>query len=474
MIPRKHNRWWIFLAGYWLMSVLPIHAAELVATVTSYNSVELTGDIDYSIDATFENTNHSKGNITAGNEAVLTILNMPANAVVTQVVLSMKSNAKSGAGEVFITLDGNEIGKIEESNFCDWPGRDGYSTTFVPIVFEGNWKTNNECDLSVKISASVNTLSLEKVSISYATTDIDPEPYVVTLSWLDAQGKRNTTQIQEKKAGNGLVLPNCEVMFVGEDWTFVGWSKEKIEEQFTSEPNFMKAGEKFYPQTNLTIYALYRNNPQAEPIPQATTFVSGEYALASKGIDDYFLLTGEVTSKVLAASKVPIEADKNGIYQLTAGYVSVYCRYLLEFEGDSVTIKYLQSGNYIGHNSTTMTNKKTKWAWREAKNHSMELSFGRVEKSTGTEGRVLWLNGAENVFELITLQLGQDYEFLLLFDVSDTPTKVEKMKWTCCPMGKEQAIENILESIKATKYLKNGTIVIERNGAIYDLNGNRL
>ena len=461
---------WSMVVGCWLLAFGTASASVVTATVTSYNSAELAGDVAVGMEVFFENTNHSKGTVTAGNEAVLTITNIPKGAL-TKVELSMKSNAKSGAGEVTVTLANQQIAKIENSNFCDWPGVENYSSTFVPVTFEGNWSVSTASDLSVDIKASANSIALEKVTVTFIETA--PEPRVVTLSWLDANGNRKTTDIAEKTAGKGVELPEAAVKAV-EDWSFAGWSREMITELYTSEPALLKAGEKFYPQMNTTLFAVYRDAPEVTPIPQATEFVSGEYAIATKGLDTYYLLTGEVSGKVAAGSKVELEVGKDGNYCIPAGYMSVYCRYQLEFENDSVTIQYGETGSYIGHNKTTLTDKKAKWAVAEAKNHSIELSFGRVEKSSGAEGRVLWLNGVDKVYEATLLRLGQDYEYMLLFDVSDAPTSSPKTKWTSCPFGAE-GIESVESpTSKSEKLIRDGQMIIRVDGIEYNITGKRI
>lgn len=467
---KRNSAWW--LIGLLLCASVRVTALEVTAVVTAYNAVELKGDITYSMDATFDNSNHSKGNITADHEAVLTITNMPT-CTVTQIDLRMKSNAKSGAGEVNIVLGNKLIAQIGNSDFCDWPGVEGYSTTVVPVVFEGQWKIEQECDLTVDIKASANTLTLDRVIVTYLTAE--PDPFTVTLSWLDKKGSRQSTYIQEKFPGSGVTLPASEVIEVGDGWKFVGWSNEKIADLYTSEPAMLKVGEKCYPKSDMTLYAVYNNIPSPASIPQATEFVSGEYVIATKGISNYYLMTGEVADKKVGASAVTLATDEDGKYYIPSGYASEYCRYQFEFEEDSVTIKYLLTGTFVGHNSTTLTNKKAKWAWREAKNHSLELSFGRQEKESGAQARVLWLDGVDNAYKATILKLGQDYEYILLFEVSNAPTTGVKAKWTCCPFGAEQAIEEVKRTKPETeKILREGQVIIRIDNEEFDILGRKL
>lgn len=462
------SKTWLIVC-VWLLATTLADAAEVVATVTAYNKAELTGAITSTMSVSFANTNHSKGQITSGNEAVLTLLNLPP-CTISGIKLSMKSNAGSGAGEVHIYLANQEIASIPNDNFCDWPGVSGYSTEFVPVSFSGDWNSSSTCDLRVHIKASVNTLTLDKVTVSYLP--VAPEPQVVTLSWLDEEGKRQTTEIKEKSAQSGIVLPQSEVLMPGEDWTFAGWAKQLITQIYTSEPEMWTAGQYFYPQMNTTLYAVYKQAPILSDVPQTTSFHTGEYAIASKGVYYYCLMTGEVTGQYMASSPTNIKQDNDGLYYITDGYVSPYQRYHIEFEEDSLIIKYAMSGAYIGHNATKLSDKKAKWTWGEYKNHSLELSFGREEKSSGETGRVLWLN-ADGIFEVINLLLGQDFEYLLLFDVSDVPTSAGNVRWTGSPFG-EDAIETVSQPHSPRKVLRNGILYIEYNNAEYDVLGHKI
>lgn len=445
-----------------------LSASDVVATITAYNKASLSGDVRSTMAVSFSNSNHSKGQLTAGNEATMSIINFP-KGVITKVVVYVKSNAKSGAGSLAISIDNIPVAKIAESSFSEWQ-KNGYSTSFVPIEFEGNWRTVDGSELVCRMTASENSLEWEKMVVTYLQAA--PEPQVVTLSWLDAEGKRQTSELKEQSAESGVVLPQCEVAQLPDNWTFVGWSKEKLTNTYTSQPTMWKAGEYFYPQTSTTLFAVYQQAPQLTPVPQTTSFQSGEYAIACKGIYYYGLLTGEVVGKYAASSPVDISIDANGQYVIREGYVSPYNRYQIDFEPDSLSIKYAMTGTYIGHDTKKLTSKKSKWAWHEYKNHSIELSFGQVEKSSGVEGQVLWLN-ADGLFEAVTLYIGQDYEYLLLFDVSDVPTSPGNVKWTCCPFGQD-AIESVMHTQPARKVMRNGVLYIEYNNAEYDVLGRKI
>lgn len=444
-----------------------IHAAEVVATITAYNKAELSGETTSTMAVSFTNTNHSKGTLTAGSEATMSIVNFPKGAI-TKVVLYVKSNSNSGAGSVAISIDNTPVAKIKDSSFSEWQSA-GYSTSPVPISFEGYWRTHTGSELVCRMTASVNSLGWEKAVITYV--EAAPEPQTVSLSWLDADGKRQITDIKENEAGNGVILPQSEVMELAEGWKFEGWAKEKITSMYTSSPSHWSAGQYFYPETQTTLYAVYKQSPTLVVVPQATKFVSGEYAIAAKGPYYYCLMTGDVTNNYVGSGTVNIKADGEGLYHLTDGYVSPYCRYQIDFEGDSVTIRSSLTGSYIGHNATKLTDKQAKWAWAECKNHSLELSFGREEKDGRASGHVLWLN-SDGLFETITFFLGQDYEYMLLFDVTNVPTSAGNVKWTSCPFG-EEAIETVVKAAPARKVLRNGVLYIEYNGTEYDVLGHK-
>lgn len=450
-----------------------VSASDVVATITSYNAAELTGDGAGYVAVDFINSNHSKGQITANNVAQMTFSGLPKGRLHT-IDVFIKSNAKSGKGALSIKLNGEQIAKVEDTAFPNWPGSSGYSTAFIPITFSGNWNMTDESDLVIEISASENSLTWEKTRVLFEAAQ--PDPYIVTLSWLAADGSQHKTEIKESAVGTGVVLPDCEVKSLtsDKDWTFVGWSKEEIIDTRSTEPNMYSAGSKFYPTANQTLYAVYSDTPDAVSIIQTTDFQTGEYALVMACTGNYYMAYTEVIDKKIYTHKCNVVTAENG-YRMTNRYVPVDYRYQVDFEGDSLTIKHIYTGSNIGHSGTKLADNKAKWSWRENKNHSLELSFDGKETESGFVGRVLWLSYDDSpYFDVAQLNINSEYEYILLFDVSDAPTSEPTAKWTSYPFGWDAIKDPVILDHAATKTLRKGTLYIERDGVIYTIFGNKI
>jgi len=456
-------------------------AADLVATIKAYNKAELSGEVPIGTEVTYYNSAESKGQITAQAVATLRITNMP-QCTVTKITFYLKSNAKSGSGALAVSLRGSIIAEISNSQFAEWPGTGGYQTSYVPVSFSGSWQANAGDNIVCQIAGSVNTIYWEKVVVTYFVAE--PDPRTVTFSWFDENGITQHTTITEQSSGSGIILPQCPVSTVvsKEEWTFAGWTITPFFATYTSALPFFKQGEKFYPSEDQALYALYYVEPELTPIVQTTDFVSGEYAIAMHA-DTFYRAYGDVlfdsqnkSRGYIAAKKCEVLTNEKGQRQFASSYIPVEQRYQITFIGDSLQIRNLATGNSIGHKNNYLSNNDVKWAWKEAKNHSLAIFYDTKETDKGSEARFLWLSLQENdCFDVQLLQVNFDYEMILLFDVSKTPTSQPQTRWTSCPFECEQAVEQIAApSTQARKILQNGILYIEINDTKYNLLGNKI
>ena len=447
-----------------------LSAADFVATITAYNAAELSGEVPAGVELSFTNSNHSKGQLTAGSKATMVISNLP-KGVITKVVLYVKSNASSGAGYAVGIIDNTTVFSIPSGNFSQWRDN-GYSSAYLPFDFDGLWQTNKGSSLTMEMGATVNSLGWDRVEVTFL--EEEPIPNTLLLQWFDADGNAQVTALSEKSAGTGVILPDCPVKkLINEDeWTFVGWTTDKLTGIYTSKPTFMTVGTKFYPKDQQTIYALYQVLPDVKPIVQATEFKTGEYALVMHLLNDYYMADSAVGNKHVLTEGCQVFTNENGLYQLTDYWVPISCRYQVTFEADSLQIQHLQTGAFVGHTSTSLSNNNAKWAWHENMNHSLEVSFNK--QSSGV-ANVLWLtlDYERPYFEAVTLKTGSEYEFILLFDVADAPTGNPSTKWTNYPFG-YVAVENVSSSRpQIRKILRNGVLYMEINNAEYNILGNK-
>ena len=448
------------------------NAAEFVATITAYNKAELSGEVPANMSVSFENTNHSKGQITAGNIATMTISDFPKGAI-TRVVVYVKSNASSGAGSLNIEVDKTHIAGIQESNFCDWSTA-GYSSSYVPIIFEGFWQTAIGSELVCLMTASVNSLTWEKVVISFM--EASPDPKNVTLKWFDKEGNTQTKTISELSGGAGVTLPDCDIKSLVADgtWIFAGWTAAKVTAVYPTAPAYFKPGEKYYPEDDITLYALYYQDPEVAEVVQTTSFHTGEYAMVMHLLGAYYMAYGAVEGGHIDTEPCEIEL-RGDLYTLSSPIVPAAYRYSLAFDNNGVQIRHIDSGKIIGYTSASLSSEEVSWMWQENIHHSVMCYYDAHEVDGKTDARVLWLSLGDETpyFESKLVTLGSTYEFILLFDVSAAPTTNPSAKWTGNPFGGE-GIETIWQPQAARKVMQNGKLYIEYNHTKYDVLGHKI
>ena len=229
------------------------------------------------------------------------------------------------------------------------------------------------------------------------------------------------------------------------------------------------AGQTFYPTRNASLFAVYKTVTEEVEIIQDTLRQSGVYALVMQGADSYYMASGDVQDKKLKASPCEVEMHADGRYHLLRETVPANARYEVIFDEQTLRITHLATGSDIGHTTTDMANNSEAWTWSMSRNHSLELSFSPSEQYA----RILLVYrdelNAPFAFMTPNMKPGADYEYLLLFDVMDVPI-VSQTEWTCYPFGYD-GLRNPIVEHNAQKIIRDGILLIERDGVFYDLQG---
>ena len=442
-----------------LILALPLTAATVTATIDSYHSASLEGDVAQ-MDVSFENDNHSGGQLTAGKAAVLTISNMP-KCRVKSIVLSMKSNQSSGKGSAYVTVGSETIVIAENKPFSEWQSA-GYSTVYVPVSVSGDWMVLQDESIVLRVSASENSLYLASMTIAYDLAA--PEPYTLTLSYAGASGQTEETQLTESAVSSGIVLPMMED--ASEDFAFVGWVSHEIPET-TIAPTYYREGTLFYPQKNTTLYALY-NDGKMLWVEQDTSLTSGEYMLVST---NYLDIESVATSYALKGGVVKASSSKNAVdmeecyvekvdslWHLRTKAVQKELRYRLTFEGDSLTLLNLYGeDNWVGYNASTLSSNNRPWKWSAHKDHSLLFYTPKDE----TRGYTIFPNILEeHMGQYTMLTVTIDYVYWLLFPVASLPEAEPTSRYTTSPNALTAVEEVSPNALKPRKYLRKGQLVI--------------
>lgn len=472
----------LFLAFLWPLAV---SGEEMTATITAYNAVEMSGNVPQDLWATFLNENHSKGQVTEGKTAVLTVGAWPA-CTITGVTVWLHSNQNSGAG--ILTLSVNDIPCVTHSgSLADWVGQ--YSTEPVAFTLEGNWPVLYNQTFTFSLTGTANSLYIESVTVQYRTAD--PEPYCVQLFYPTAT-KLEKDELCEAGVGAGIVLPACDTLTDGQEyWAFKGWSKTEVLST-TSEPVLLVAGTSYYPRHDDRLWAVFCNGNIHQRTPQCTTRTDREVIIVERTnsvpghpeliVPDY-VMAGSVQSDCVSALEIDIDTTDEGTAWLNANHIPYDYRYRIQWNeaGDSARILHLSTNSYIGWNGNKLENNNRYWQVAEAHRHSFYFYHDRQESG---KARVLWRDGEYDeyldeyldFFTARLIQIVPEYEALICFDVTELPYSEAVIHWCSNPFGvvkvQDITIENANQN--AAKILHEGRIVIIRDGKTYTLTGERI
>ena len=449
------------------LPVLCAHAEQVTAVVTSYNSatLEYNGEGMY---VTFNNSNHSKGNVTANNVATMELCGLP-KGVVTSVEVWVKSNKNSGAGTMTCTVD-DEVILTKSGTFAEWYG--AYSTDYVPISQQGNWSVSTDACVRLTISATANTIALQQLVVTYEPTD--PEPYCVTLVAAD-----QSTLLCESSVAEGVILP--AVSDYEQDWVCIGWTTQPVVSALQS-PMYYPIGSTYYPQKDLSLYALY-THPTWHILSPVTTLQNGEYALGYRTPEFNFVLQGDWVSKEIAFERTTFQMEGETC-QWYVETIPNTLRYAIHFEGDNAYIRHIASNAWLGYGNNATSRQP--WKYIQANNGSV-LFYTSLSDESYTDPIT-----EEYIEQYYAYALGwkvdnytgnyscayrkiawkPEASYWLLFPTDQVPTSVHHT-YTTEPQGTD--ITHIVAPLyPAEKRMENGQIIIFRDNQKYTILGHRI
>lgn len=186
-----------------------------------------------------------------------------------------------------MTLDNSANIQSLSAKFGGYTDTAGYITLKIDGTTVGEGSLNGTNDVTVSSTQSkqgqtitVTVTNIAKgvkcYNISY-TYEESTECYTVTLD------DENET-LTETQPGSGVTLPSREDV---EDYKFYGWTTTDIPEETTNAPvSIIPAGD-YYPESNITLYPVYRrseNGEFTEPVTVSTTIK--DYAKANNWEND--------------------------------------------------------------------------------------------------------------------------------------------------------------------------------------------
>ena len=319
--------------------------------VKTNSSVTVEGEVPGTMQAVYSNT-YNKGQVRAGDVATLSLTSM-GGITIEDVRLTMRANAKSGAGNVIVTADGEQIGATSVS----------YTDVSEPVVAWTGVMPDVKA-LTVQIGGTQNSLYIDTFTVSW----VPAAARTVTLM----HGGTVFAELTESAGGSGIVLPAMEVDEADQDgWRFVGWSKEEFW-QTEVAPDYLLASTRYYPAAaNEVLWALYKSEEMTGEKPYATELVSGTYMYVNR--TTHTALSGVPEDGIISYANADAYDDNQ--------------HYQIEFKGtDTAYITHIPTNTPIGYEGTQMAVKAS--PWRVYHEGDQTLFWATING----KNYVLWLN----------------------------------------------------------------------------------
>lgn len=379
------------------MRLLLILLSVMAWTVESKNAVSGDGTWPYDIEVSYTNT-YQKGQVRAGDKAVLTLGHLEG-ITVEKVSLAMRANANAGAGLVSVTVNGQSLTSREVTY---------KEVSDAVVVFEG--VQNGVQELEISVEGEQNSLYVDAFTIYWAAGP----PHTVTLM----KGSEVYDTMTEEQGGHGVVLPKLSDE---EAWRFEGWCTWEFWE-VKWDVKIHKGGQRYYPGSDCTLWAVYRYDNEPEMVYQKT-LESGTYIYANS-------IAGKAISGVpengKMGSSLTMKDDANQHYYIT-----------FNAAGDSATIQHKKTGTYIGYSGIKLDSKPSKWCVF----HKDDKTAFYMQNKGKTY--ILWPSMLDDTAEYAGLYITEKIEQTptVLIPVGDSTEPVEPV-YTCHPES-PQGLETV-------------------------------
>lgn len=332
----------LFVAVIILVSTVAVEAATVTYTIVARDSIAVSGTpvAGMHMDVSLSSLKGQYDRLTQ-EEYVLFSYEGSAVLEISRLTLEVHSNKSSGAGTLAAIVDDELVWTISGNfNNVSWNGE--YSTEYVPISksFMPALKLNNQ-SLYVQVKSSENSLYVRSLTIEYEKLSTACN----TVSFYTG-GVSQIEPIAEESVGAGIVLPQLD--WHNDNWHFIGWSAEPVENS-TERPNYYQAGQTFYPQEDMTMYALYSEPEIQLEWVQDTVFETGEYLINYPfyGVE----ADGEVNSGQIDVVKIELkQQSSSGLYKYPTNSWNDKAVYMLDFLTDStLSIKHVMTRSFVGY-----------------------------------------------------------------------------------------------------------------------------
>lgn len=258
-------------------------------TVSSNSAVSTTGTAPSGSSAKYSQTFNTKGQITSGKNAILTLSGY-SGKVITGITLNMKSNGSSGAG-TFSAVSGSTSLANTSGSFNTWYNNDSFGTSWRDVVVNltnDTHITGTSEDIVLTITGTTNSLYINSYQITYGDPSSGGDtPVEVVLESISASGMTQSYQVGDTFSFDGILKANYSD----------GNSETVIPDSVTS-PDMSTAGNKTitlsYTDGGVTKTTSYTIYVVAKQLVLSSITLSGQKT--SYYVGDTFSFTGTCTA----------------------------------------------------------------------------------------------------------------------------------------------------------------------------------
>jgi len=243
-------------------------------TVSSTSAVTSSGTVPSGSSASYSQTYSTKGQITSGKNAILTLSGYDGK-VITGITLNMKSNGSSGGGS-FTAVAGSTNLANTSGGFNSWYDNDSYGTSYRDVhvsLINDTHITGTGENITLTITGSTNSLYINSYTITYGDPSgggVDPEE--VVLSSISASGMTTTYEVGDTFSFDGILKA-----------TYSDGNIETVIPDSVSTPDMSTSG-------NKTITLTY----SSEGVTKTTSYII--YVAAKQLVLSSIELNGQTTS----------------------------------------------------------------------------------------------------------------------------------------------------------------------------------
>ncbi len=319
-------------------------------TVASTSSVSTTGTAPTSSSASYSQTYSTKGQITSGKNAVLTLSGY-AGKVITGITLNMKSNGSSGAGSLAVTAGSTSLASTS-GNFNTWYDNTSFGTSYRDVhvdLTNSSYIIGTGESVTITITGSTNSLYINSYTITYGTP-IEEDPEEVVLSSISASGMTQNYEVGDTFSFDGTLTA-----------TYSDGNEETVIPDSVSTPDMSSVGNKTvtlsYTEGGVTKTTTYTIYVSAKAATLSSISISGQTTTYSVG--DTFSFDGTCTAHYSdSTSKSVTPTSVTSPNMSTAGNKSITVSYTEG--GVTKTANYSITVNALVLSSIAVTTSPTK------------------------------------------------------------------------------------------------------------------